>query len=76
MSFPFDPGYGMIIVTVELLGPTGGTLLRMALDTVATTSRINATPRVWVGYDPALSPDRVQVTTGSGVEYAPLVTVQ
>lgn len=24
-----------------------------------------------IGYDPALSPDRVQITTASGVEYVP-----
>ena len=29
-----------------------------------------------LGYDPSLVPDRVQVTTGSGVEFSPLVTVQ
>lgn len=29
---------------------------------------------VSVGYDPALAQDRVQVTTGSGVEFAPLIT--
>ena len=30
---------------------------------------------VAVGYDPALSPTRLQVTTGSGVEYAPRVAL-
>jgi hypothetical protein len=30
---------------------------------------------VAVGYDPALAPTRVPVTTGSGVEYAPRVTL-
>ena len=28
-----------------------------------------------IGYDPALAPDRVQVTTGSGVEYVPRLPV-
>jgi len=28
-----------------------------------------------IGYDPALVPDRVQLTTGSGVEYAPRLSV-
>jgi hypothetical protein len=31
---------------------------------------------VAIGYDPALSSDRVQVTTGSGVEFAPRVELQ
>ena len=30
---------------------------------------------VAVGYDPALAPTRVQVTTGSGVEYVPRLTL-
>lgn len=30
---------------------------------------------VSIGYDPALVPDRIQVTTGSGVEYLPRVTL-
>lgn len=32
-------------------------------------------PLVALGYDPALAPDRVQVTTGSGVEFAPRITL-
>lgn len=36
---------------------------------------ISAAALVTAGYDPALAPSRVQVTTGSGVEYAPLVPV-
>ena len=31
---------------------------------------------VAIGYDPALTTDRVQVTTGSGVEFAPRVELQ
>lgn len=31
---------------------------------------------VAIGYDPALAADRVQVTTGSGVEFAPRVELQ
>lgn len=30
---------------------------------------------VAIGYDPALLPDRIQVTTGSGVVFAPGVTL-
>jgi predicted aspartyl protease len=50
-------------------------VLRLALDTGATTSLVNVAMLVGVGYDPALAPARVQVTTGSGVEYAPRVTL-
>jgi len=36
---------------------------------------INVAPLAAVGYDPSLAPDRMQVTTGSGVEYAPRILV-
>jgi hypothetical protein len=36
---------------------------------------INVAHLIAIGYDPSLSPDRVQVTTGSGVEYAPRIKV-
>ena len=75
MSFPFEPQRGLIIVNAELSGPTGSVILRLALDTGATGTLVNPALLVAVGYDPALAPDRLQMTTGSGVEFAPLVTI-
>ncbi len=75
MIFPFDPQQGLIVVPAELWGPTGSVVLRLALDTGATATLVNMAMLVGVGYDPALAPARVQVTTGSGVEYAPRVTL-
>ena len=75
MSFPFDPQQGLIIVQAELWGPTGSVVLRLALDTGATSTVVNVGMLVAVGYDPALVPERVQVTTGSGVEFVPRVTL-
>jgi predicted aspartyl protease len=51
-------------------------IVRLALDTGATSTLINSEIMVLLGYDPAASPDRIQVTTGSGVELCPRVTVQ
>ena len=76
MSFPFDAQQGLIVVRAELSGPTGTAILRLALDTGATSSVINVGLLVALGYDPALSPERIQVTTGSGVEFAPRVIVE
>lgn len=73
MSFPFDPQQGLIIVPAELWGPSGSAVLRLALDTGATGTVVNIGMLVALGYDPALVPDRVQVTTGSGVEFVPRV---
>ena len=75
MSFSFNPSLGLIIVRTELEGPSGSAIIRLALDTGATGTLINTGLLVSVGYDPALSKKRVQVTTGSGVEFAPLILV-
>lgn len=75
MTFPFDPQQGLIVVPAELWGPSGSVVLRLALDTGATVTLVNIAMLVGVGYDPALAPTRVHLTTGSGVEYAPRVTL-
>ncbi|MBI3249085.1 MAG: retropepsin-like domain-containing protein [Deltaproteobacteria bacterium] len=75
MSFPFDSQQGLIMVRAELWGPAGSIVLRLALDTGATGTVVNIGMLVTIGYDPALVPDRIQVTTGSGVEFVPRVTL-
>jgi len=75
MSPVFDPREGLIIVHAEIVGPSGTAILRLALDTGATTTLINSGMLVSIGYDPALSSDRVQ-TTGSGLEFVPRVVVK
>lgn len=76
MSFHFDPEDGLVVVSVEIGGPGGSAILRLALDTGATQTLVNAGPLLALGYDPALSPDRQQVTTGSGVEFVPSLTLK
>ena len=73
MTFHFDPDDGLVIVKAELTGPSGDAILRLALDTGATRTLVNAAMLTSVGYDPALSPDRFEITTGSGIEYVPQV---
>jgi predicted aspartyl protease len=75
MSFSFNPHRGLIIVHAELEGPSGSAILRLALDTGATSTAINVGMLVSIGYDPSLVPDRIQVTTGSSVEYVPRITL-
>ncbi len=76
MNFTFDPQRGLIIVRAELWGPSGSGVLQMALDTGATSTLVNVGMLVAIGYDPALTAERVQVTTGSGVEFAPRIVVR
>ncbi|MFQ5652915.1 MAG: retroviral-like aspartic protease family protein [bacterium] len=73
MSFSFDSQRGLIVIQAELTGPTGSAVLRLALDTGATATLVNVGMLVSIGHDPALSSDRQQVTTGSGVEFAPRI---
>jgi predicted aspartyl protease len=76
VNFAFDPRRGLIVVRAELWGPSGSGVLQLALDTGATSTLVNVGMLVAIGYDPALTVERVQVTTGSGVEFAPRVVLQ
>ena len=76
MSLDFDTKEGLIIVPTRLWGPSGDTVIRLALDTGATGSMVNWDLIVLLGYDPAATPNRVQMTTGSGVEFVPVVSIQ
>lgn len=76
MSYRFDPTDGLIVVASRLLGPDGDAIVRLALDTGATSTLVNTEIMVLVGYDPAATSDRIQVTTGSGVEFCARVGVQ
>jgi len=76
MTYNFDPTHGLIIVPVRLYGPAADMIVRLALDTGATSTLIDSEIIVLLGYDPAASPDRIQVTTGSGVEFCPRLNVR
>jgi hypothetical protein len=75
VSFSFDPEQGLVLVRAEMWGPDGSAVLRLALDTGATGTLVNVAMLVAIGYDPALASDRLQVTTGSGVEFVPRVVL-
>lgn len=75
MSFNFNARRGLIIVQVEVSGPSGSGIVSLALDTGATGTLINQSRLMQLGYDPAAQPDRSQITTGSGVEFVPRVSV-
>jgi hypothetical protein len=75
VSSVFNPRSGLVLVRAELFGPTGSIVLQLALDTGATSTMISVGPLTTVGYDPSLVPGRVQVTTGSGVEFVPRLPI-
>jgi predicted aspartyl protease len=69
----FDRRQGLVILGARLWGPTGNAVLRLALDTGATSTIIDVGLLLAVGYDPTAGQERVQITTGSGIEFAPRV---
>lgn len=75
MSFSFNAESGLIIVQVEISGSAGNAILSLALDTGATATLINQSRLMQLGYDPAARPERLQITTGSSVEFVPRITV-
>lgn len=76
MKIEFDPKQGLIIIPTRLHGSQGDTIVRLALDTGATNSMINWDVAVLLGYDPASVKERIQITTGSGVEFAPRIVIK
>ena len=75
MSHPFDPARGLIVVRTELHGPLADVGLNLALDTGASQTMINVIPLTLAGYLPGGAEEHVEITTGSGVAYAPRVPV-
>ena len=71
----FNPNAGLIVVVTTLHGPSGRWEARLALDTGASTTLVRPAILVAIGHDPASALDRIQVTTGSGVEYLPRLEV-
>lgn len=67
MSLRFDPKEGLIVVPTRLSGPDGDVVAQLALDTGATESVVNRALLMLLGYDPAVVLDRIQMTTGSGL---------
>lgn len=76
MTLQFDPEEGLVIVPTKIYGPTGDSLVRLALDTGATATMVNWDILVLLGYDPAVERDRTKMTTGSGVEFVPRIPVK
>jgi hypothetical protein len=76
MALPFDAQRGLIVIPTRLWGPQGDVVVRLALDTGATRTMINRDPLVFIGYDPAGIGPRVEVTTGSGVEFVPELSIR
>ena len=65
-----------IFVDVKLTGKKGTCVVNAALDTGSTFSIISWKTAESLGYNPASIKERVSITTASGVEIIPLVTIE
>jgi hypothetical protein len=67
MSFPFNPNSGLIVVEAILEGPNGPFTFSFVLDTGSRVTVVRDTALLLAGYNPALAPRNVRMTTASGV---------
>lgn len=65
-----------MILPVRLWAPEGDSIVRLALDTGATYSLISQDILTRLGYHPDLGGARVAITTASGVENVPQITIE
>jgi hypothetical protein len=75
MTFPFSPALGTILVVARLIGPFGPTRVVLCLDTGATGTTIGVDYLIAAGYDPSQFPAPIPLATGSGMVYAPRLTL-
>ncbi|MDQ3009345.1 MAG: retropepsin-like domain-containing protein [Acidobacteriota bacterium] len=75
MKIRFDPQENLVFIRAKIFGPKGRSSLLLALDTGASSTLISRKQLRRIGYDLAASSSRVQMTTGSGVELVPRISV-
>ncbi len=76
MSLPFNASEGLIVTQVILEGPSRSVSAYLALDTGAIMSVVDRRILLTLGYDLSEASELVQMTTGSGVEFVPEITVR
>jgi predicted aspartyl protease len=75
LSFRFNPQHRLILVTARIWGPSGDTYATLALDTGSSATVIREAKLEFIGYHPAATVRRIQITTGSGVETVAQVVI-
>ena len=75
MSFTFDSQEGLIVAQAVVSVPSRSISVNLALDTGAVMTVLARRFFQVLGYDLSVSSDRVQITTGSGVELVPEITL-
>jgi hypothetical protein len=75
MSEAFNAKQGLVILSVQVYGPSGDTLTRLALDTGALSTVIDGRILASIGYDLTSTPDKVRIVTASDVITVPRLLV-
>lgn len=70
-----SPSSSLLIVYTYFKGARDAKILRMVLDTGATTTIIPPKVAAAIGCDPAKSKRRISIITASGLEYLPVVKI-
>jgi clan AA aspartic protease (TIGR02281 family) len=76
MRIDIDRSEPLIVLPVGLVGKSAKYIVNMALDTGATFVMIPWDVAERLGYDPAISEERIPITTASTVEKVPLITLE
>lgn len=71
MSEAFNSKRGLVVVPVQIFGPSGDTFARLAVDTGAITTVISPEILVLVGYDLAQAPDERRLVSATDVVSVP-----
>ena len=70
-----NPSVSLLVAYALFKGPRDSKILRMVVDTGATTTVIPPKVAVAIGCDPARSRRRISIITAIGTEYMPVVTI-
>jgi predicted aspartyl protease len=73
--FKFDPQKSVIFCHAEIAGKGIGLSLKMAVDTGTTYTMIPVEAAVAIGCNPLQARRKIEITTGSAVEYVPLLRI-
>ncbi len=76
MKQPFDSKAELVIVTARVFGLIKDSFANLALDTGATMSLLSWDFLKYLGYLPAEANDQISITTGSGIEWVPKLTIK
>ena len=75
LKFKFDSKQSIIICHAEIASQKVELSLKMALDTGATYTMIPIEAAIAIGRNPLRSQCKIEITTGSSVEYVPVIIV-